>query len=78
MKDYLKRFKNVGTIISCVGLIGLLLTQFGVTIDLEWLDNTTKIVCTLLIVLGICNNPDSIGLDLPTKNLNGVDKNANK
>ncbi len=71
MKTYFNRFKNVGTILSVVGLIGLLLVQFGVSIDLEWLDTTAKIACSLLVVLGICNNPDTSGLDLPTNKLNG-------
>lgn len=65
MLDYLKKFKNVGTIISLVGLVGLLLTQFGVKIDLIWLDSTVKIICSILVVLGICNNPHTSGIDLP-------------
>lgn len=68
MIEYLSRFKNVGTILSVVGLIGLLLLQFGINIDLDWLNTTTKIVCSLLVVLGICNNPNTEGLDLPTSN----------
>ncbi len=65
--NYLNRFKNVGTIIAMAGLVGMLLTQFGVDIDVEWLDTTIKIICNILIVLGICNNPDNKGLDIPIK-----------
>lgn len=65
MLNYLKRFKNVGTIVSLVGLVGLLLVQFGVNIDLNWLDTTVKIVCSILVLLGICNNPNTNGIDLP-------------
>lgn len=65
--NYFSRFKNVGTIIAMAGLVGMLLTQFGVDIDIEWLDTTIKIICNILIVLGICNNPDSAGLDIPIK-----------
>lgn len=65
MLNYLEKFKNVGTIISIVGLIGLLLIQFGVVVDMEWLKNTTNIVCSILVILGICNNPHTDGLDLP-------------
>ena len=65
MKDYLKKFSNTGTIISIVGLIGLLLIQFGIAVDMEWLKNTTNIVCSILVILGICNNPHTEGLDLP-------------
>jgi uncharacterized membrane protein len=49
-----------------VGLIGLLLIQFGIAVDMEWLKNTANIVCSILVILGICNNPETSGLDLPT------------
>lgn len=65
MLDYIKRFKNTGTIISLTGLIGLLLIQFGIQVDIDWMNNTTKIVCAILVILGICNNPGTKGLDLP-------------
>lgn len=65
MLDYIKRFKNTGTILSLVGLIGLLLNQFGLQVDIDWMNNTTKIVCAILVILGICNNPVTSGLDLP-------------
>lgn len=65
MLDYLKRFSNTGTIISLVGFIGLLLNQFGLNIDLQWLNTTINIICSILVVLGICNNPNTTGLDLP-------------
>lgn len=67
--EYIKRFKNTGTIISIVGLIGLLLIQFGVTVDLDWLNNTINIICSLLVILGVCNNPHTNGLDLPTTSI---------
>lgn len=65
--EYLKRFKNPATIIALVGAVGLLLNQFGLGVDLDWLDATTKIFCTILIILGVVNNPDSTGIDLPKK-----------
>lgn len=65
MNEYFKRFKNVGTVISITSLVGLLLVQFGVKVDTEWLNTTIKIVCALGVVLGIMNNPDTKGLDLP-------------
>lgn len=66
MKEYLKKFKNTGTIIGLVGLIGTLLIQFGVKIDVNWLNNTVQSICSVLVILGICNNPNTKGLDLPT------------
>ncbi len=70
-KEYLKRFKNPATIIALVGTIGLLLNQFGLDVDLVWLDDTIKIFCTILVILGIVNNPESAGVDLPKKQKRG-------
>lgn len=72
MLDYLKRFKNTGTIIGIVGLLGSLAIQFGVKVDLSWLNNTAQIVCSILVVLGICNNAETKGLDLPVTSNNVV------
>lgn len=66
MLDYLKRFKNTGSIIGIVGLLGSLAIQFGVKVDLNWLNSTAQIVCSILVVLGICNNPETTGVNLPT------------
>ena len=68
--NYWQRFKNPATIIALVGAIGLLLNQFGLDVDLEWLDTTTKIFCTILVILGIANNPETKGIDLPKKGAN--------
>lgn len=60
----LERFKNAGTLVSLASLIGLLLIQFGVNIDLNWLDKTMQIICSIGILLGVFNNPDTGGIDL--------------
>ena len=65
LKNYLKRFQNVGTILAIVGAIGLILQQFGFKVDMEWLNNTATAICSLLVLLGIANNPQSSGIDLP-------------
>ena len=65
MKEYLRRLKNPGTILSIVSIVGLLLVQFGFKIDLEWLDTTAKLSCSLGILIGILNNPTTGGVDLP-------------
>lgn len=66
MKEYFERFKNPGTVISVVSLMALIAIQFGASIDLEWLDTTVKLVCSLGIVMGVMNNPTTPGVDLPT------------
>ena len=65
MKNYLKRFSNPGTVLALISVVGLLLIQFGVMVDLVWLENTAKLVCSLGIILGAMNNPTTPGLDLP-------------
>lgn len=61
------RFKNVGTVMAIVGTVGLLLNQFGLNIDIEWLDTTADLVCTVLVLLGVMNNPTTKGVDNPFK-----------
>lgn len=65
MSNIKEILKNTGTIISLFGLGGLLLNQFGLGIDLVWLDTTIKLVCSILVLLGICNNPSTKGVDNP-------------
>ena len=61
------RFKNPGTVIALVGMIGLLVKQFGIEVDLEWLDTTINLVCSILVVIGLMNNPNTKGIDHPLK-----------
>ena len=64
-KNYMKRFQNVGTILAIVGVIGLILQYLGYKVDTEWLNNIATAVCSLLVLLGIANNPENSGIDLP-------------
>lgn len=65
MKEWLKRFRNTGVLISLVGAIGIVLQQFGVKVDQVWLNNTITAICTVLVILGIANDPNTNGLDTP-------------
>ena len=55
MKEWLKRFRNPGVLVSLVGAIGIVLQQFGVKVDQVWLNNTITAICTVLVILGIAN-----------------------
>jgi len=67
MKELIKRLRHPGTLIGLVGMVGLLLTQFGVKVDLEWLDTTIKIICSIMTVLGLTTDPTTPGVYNPTK-----------
>lgn len=78
LKNYLKRFQNVGTILAIVGAIGLILQQFGFKVDMEWLNNTATAICSLLVLLGIANNPENSGVDLPISTKTNKDEEEPK
>ena len=69
MKNLLEKLKNPGVLVGVVSLVGLLLVQFGVKVDLVWLDETIKIACALGIAVGVINNPDTPGVDNPFKKI---------
>ena len=57
MKSIINRLNNRGTIISLVALIVSLLIQFGIDIDSEKVIGIVQTVCSILILLGVMNNP---------------------
>ena len=77
-KNYMKRFQNVGTILAIVGVIGLILQYLGYKVDMEWLNNIATAVCSLLVLLGIANNPENSGIDLPMVKKTNKDKEEPK
>ena len=77
-KNYMKRFQNVGTILAIVGVIGLILQYLGYKVDTEWLNNIATAVCSLLVLLGIANNPENSGIDLPMVKKSNKDEEESK
>lgn len=74
-KSLCKRMNNKGTILALVGLVVSLLIQFGFDIDSEKITGIVNTICTILITLGVLNDP--------TQNTNAYipyvsDKLANK
>ena len=57
MKSIINRLNNRGTIISLVALIVSLLMQFGLDIDSEKILGIVQTICSILILLGVMNNP---------------------
>lgn len=67
MKKYLKRLKNPATIIGIAGYIISILTNLGFIIDNDAVMNIIQSICAISVLLGILNNPESSGIDLPEK-----------
>lgn len=63
LKSILNKLKNPQIAIFLVLQIGMLLMQFGVNVDSEWLNNTMVIICSILVVLGVMNNPNTKGFN---------------
>ena len=72
LKDLGKRLSNVGTIMSLSAAVVFILMQFGITVDSEKVNNVVEAVCSILVLLGVLNNPKTSGLYLPF--VNGIDK----
>ena len=56
-KSLLTRLNNKGTLIALAGLIVSLLVQFGVDIDSEKVIGIVQTICSILIILGVLNDP---------------------
>lgn len=57
LKSIAIRLNNKGTIISLAALIVSLLIQFGVDIDSEKIIGIVQTICSILILLGVLNDP---------------------
>ncbi|WP_297522390.1 phage holin [uncultured Clostridium sp.] len=65
---YFKKINNVGSIVAIASLIIVILTANHINVDGNRIMDTVKSVCSILVILGILNNPATTGLDLPGKN----------
>ena len=67
IKSIINRLNNKGTIISLVALVVSLLLQFGLDIDSEKVLGIVQTVCSILILLGVMNNPvDNTKMYIPS------------
>ena len=62
---YFKKINNTGSILSIASLAVLILTINGVHVDSQRVMITIKSICSILLVLGVLNNPHTAGLDVP-------------
>ena len=75
LKSIANRLNNKGTIISLVALIVSLLIQFGVDVDSEKVIGIVQTICSILILLGVMNNPvDNTDAYIPGVIVSAADK----
>ena len=76
IKSIINRLNNKGTIISLAALIVSLLMQFGFNIDSEKIIGIVQTVCSILILLGVMNNPiDNTAMYIPALSDKLAEKN---
>lgn len=68
MKKYLKRLKNPATIIGIFGYLFTIFSALGFSINNETIMTIVQSICAIAVLLGILNNPETSGIDLPQKN----------
>ena len=68
-KQYLKRLKNPATIIGIASYILIMLSEFDIQIDNERVMIVVKCLAGIFILLGILNNPETSGIDIPAKTI---------
>ena len=79
MKSLLDRLNNKGTIISLAALIVSLLVQFGFNIDSDKVMGIVQTICSILILLGVLNNPvDNTKAYIPFTDNNEGAENGDK
>lgn len=55
MNKFINALTNTKSLMALVGALGLLANQFGLEVDIEWLETTMNLVCTILIIIGVAN-----------------------
>lgn len=65
MKKYLKRLKNSATIIGIAGYVLTIISTMGISIDNQAFMTIIHCLCSIAVLLGILNNPETSGIDLP-------------
>lgn len=68
MKKYLERLKNPATIIGISGHILTIISTIGIQINNQAIMTIIQCICSISVLLGILNNPETTGIDLPTQN----------
>lgn len=65
LQDLIKRLSNVGTIIALASAVLFILNSAGVLVDNGTIMDIITGVCSIGVILGFLNNPQSSGVYLP-------------
>lgn len=68
LNEILSRLKNTGTIVSLVSAGLMIYTNLGGQIDSQQVLYIVNTLCSVGVALGVLNNPQTKGLDMPFKN----------
>lgn len=78
MQELVKRLSNVGTIIALVSAVLFILSSAGVVVAGEMVMNVVYGLCSIGVLLGILNNPQTDGVYLPFVKQDGNPDVSNK
>lgn len=67
MKKYFTRLKNPATIIGIAGYTLTILSTLGFDLDNDAVLTVINSLCAICVLLGLLNNPETTGIDLPNK-----------
>lgn len=62
---YFKRLENPATIIGICGYLLSIMACMGIAIDNEVIMKIIQGICGICVLLGIMNNPETKGIDVP-------------
>lgn len=69
-QTYWSRLKNPAVVMAIAGYILVILANLGLSIDNTAVLRIINAICSILILLGIMNNPETGGIDLPRRKRN--------
>ena len=65
-RTYLERLKNPASVMAITGFGIIVAQNMGLQFDSNTLNSSVQAICGICVVLGVMNNPDTKGLDLPS------------
>lgn len=64
---FFNKVRNTGTILSIASLLIIILSTDGFNINANKIMIIIKSLCSIGVILGVLNNPETKGIDIPLK-----------